>query len=83
MRYNPVIRDSGGNPFLLDSPRPRMSLQKYQSAELRYKVLRAADPVEADRLLVLAQEQVDRKWAEYEELASRGAHQFAADPRNR
>ncbi|MBB1511808.1 pyruvate:ferredoxin (flavodoxin) oxidoreductase [Tessaracoccus sp. MC1627] len=83
MRYNPVIRDSGGNPFLLDSPRPRMSLQKYQSAELRYKVLRAADPVEADRLLALAQEQVDRKWSEYEELAGRGAHQFAADPRNR
>ncbi|HMR12527.1 MAG TPA: 2-oxoacid:acceptor oxidoreductase family protein, partial [Arachnia sp.] len=22
MRYNPVIRDAGGNPFLLDSPRP-------------------------------------------------------------
>ena len=83
MRYNPVIRDAGGNPFLLDSPRPRMSLQKYQSAELRYKVLRAADPVEADRLLALAQEQVDRRWSEYEELAGRGAHQFAADPRNR
>ena len=83
MRYNPVIRDAGGNPFLLDSPRPRMSLQKYQSAELRYKVLRAADPEEADRLLALAQEQVDRKWSEYEELAGRGAEQFAADPRSR
>ena len=83
MRYNPVIRDAGGNPFLLDSPRPRMSLQKYQSAELRYKVLRAADPEEADRLLALAQEQVDRRWSEYEELAGRGAEQFAADPRSR
>ena len=31
----------------------------------------------------IAQEQVDRKWSEYEELAGRGAHQFAADPRNR
>lgn len=81
MRYNPVIRDAGGNPFLLDSPRPRVSLAKYQSAELRYRVLKAADPEEAERLVALAQAQVDRRWAEYEELATRGAEKFAADPR--
>lgn len=81
MRYNPVVRDRGGNPFLLDSPRPRLSLSQYQSAELRYKVLKAADPDEAERLIELAQAQVNRKWAEYEELATRGAERFAADPR--
>ena len=81
MRYNPVIRDAGGNPFLLDSPRPRLSLAAYQSAELRYKVLKAADADEADRLVSLAQAQVDRRWEEYEELALRGADQFAEDPR--
>ncbi|HMS36070.1 MAG TPA: hypothetical protein PKA93_02820, partial [Arachnia sp.] len=59
--------------------RPRMSLEKYRSAELRYKVLKAADPEEADRLIKLAQDQVDRRWAEYEELATRGADRFAAD----
>ncbi|QXT63394.1 pyruvate:ferredoxin (flavodoxin) oxidoreductase [Tessaracoccus palaemonis] len=81
MRYNPVLRDAGGNPFLLDSPRPRLSLKQYQSAELRYKVLKAADPEEAERLVSLAQAQVDRRWQEYEELATRGAERFAADPR--
>ena len=81
MRYNPVIRESGGNPFLLDSPRPRLRLREYQDAELRYKVLRAADPEEANRLIDIAQAQVDRRWAEYEELALRGAEKFAADPR--
>ena len=81
MRYNPVIRESGGNPFLLDSPRPRLKLREYQNAELRYKVLHAADPEEADRLIDIAQAQVDRRWAEYEELALRGAEKFAADPR--
>ena len=79
MRFNPVLRNQDKNPFLLDSPRPRMSLEKYRSAELRYKVLKAADPEEADRLIKLAQEQVDRRWAEYEELATRGADRFAAD----
>ena len=81
MRYNPVIRENGGNPFLLDSPRPRLRLREYQDAELRYKVLRASDPEEANRLIDIAQAQVDRRWAEYEELALRGAEKFAADPR--
>ncbi len=81
MRYNPVIREAGGNPFLLDSPRPRLKLKEYQSAELRYKVLHAADPEEAERLVAIAQAQVDRRWADYEELALRGAEKFAADPR--
>ena len=81
MRYNPIIREDGGNPFLLDSPRPRLSLAEYQSAELRYRVLRASDPEEADRLLALAQAQVDRRWGEYEQLAARAADEFAEDPR--
>ena len=81
MRYNPVIREAGGNPFLLDSPRPRLSLAEYQSAELRYRVLKAADPDEAERLLLLAQAQVDRRWGEYEQLARRSAESFAEDPR--
>ncbi len=82
MRYNPVIRESGGNPFLLDSPRPRLQLREYQDRELRYKVLRASNPEEADRLVGLAQAAVNRRWGEYEELAMRGAEAFAEDPRS-
>ena len=81
MRYNPVIRESGGNPFLLDSPRPRLTLRDYHSRELRFRMLESADPAEAERLLELAQAQVDRRWAEYEQLAARGAGEFAADAR--
>ncbi|MDF1488259.1 pyruvate:ferredoxin (flavodoxin) oxidoreductase [Tessaracoccus caeni] len=81
MRYNPVVREQGGNPFLLDSPRPRLTLRQYQKAELRYQVLRASDPAEADRLLTLGQAQVDRRWREYEELATRGAERFTPDTR--
>ena len=28
IRYDPVVRAAGGNPFLLDSPRPRMPLRR-------------------------------------------------------
>ena len=81
IRYNPVIRDEGGNPFLLDSPRPRFPLREYRSKELRFRMLDKADPDEAARLLALGQESVDRRWQAYEEMATRGAESFAADAR--
>ena len=77
MRYNPVLRAAGKNPFLLDSPRPRMPLRDYHANELRFRMLMNTDPESAERLLELGQEQVNRRWAEYEEMATRGADRFA------
>ncbi len=77
MRYNPVLRSAGKNPFLLDSPRPRMPLRDYHVKELRFRMLMNSDPESAERLLELGQEQVNRRWAEYEEMATRGAERFA------
>ena len=83
VRYDPTVRARGGNPFQLDSPRPRIPLEDYIYNELRYKVLRNRDPAEADRLLVLAQEAVNQRWKTYEEMATRGAQRFPADARVR
>ncbi|HQY99789.1 MAG TPA: pyruvate:ferredoxin (flavodoxin) oxidoreductase [Propionicimonas sp.] len=77
MRYNPVLRAAGKNPFLLDSPRPRMPLRDYHVKELRFRMLMNSDPENAERLLALGQEQVMRRWAEYEEMATRSADRFA------
>ena len=44
-------------------------------------MVRNADPEEAERLLGLAQEAVDQRWATYEEMATRGADRFATDGR--
>ncbi|HXH96450.1 MAG TPA: thiamine pyrophosphate-dependent enzyme, partial [Gaiellaceae bacterium] len=81
VRYNPVVRTAGGNPFLLDSPRPRMPLADYAIRELRYRALANTDPAEAERLLALAEEAVEQRWRVYEEMATRGAQHFAADAR--
>lgn len=81
IRYNPEVRDSGGNPFLLDSARPRISLMDYRKTELRFKMLMVKDPEEAKRLNDLSQEQVTRRFADYEEMASRPAEMFATDAR--
>jgi len=81
VRYDPAVRASGGNPFQLDSPRPRLPLEDYVYHELRYRMLRNSDPAEAERLLRLKQEAVDQRWQTYEEMATRGADRFAADTR--
>ncbi len=81
IRYNPVARAAGANPFLLDSPRPRMSLADYRKRELRFRTLANSDPAEAERLLGLAQQAADLRWQTYEEMATRGSAQFPSDAR--
>lgn len=76
IRYNPVLRKNGQNPFVLDSPKPVISLRDYAYNELRYKVLTQTAPQEAERLMVLAQEIVDLRWKTYEEMAGFGASSF-------
>jgi pyruvate-ferredoxin/flavodoxin oxidoreductase len=82
IRYDPVARADGANPFLLDSPRPRMSLADYRKGELRFRALQSADPVEAERLLAAAQRTADLRWQTYEEMATRSAGDFPADARS-
>ena len=81
IRYDPVARTDGGNPFLLDSPRPRIPLADYTGRELRYRALGNTDPAEAERLAGLAAEAVDQRWAIYEEMATEGPARFPADAR--
>jgi len=76
IRYDPVLRDAGRNPFLLDSARPRIPLTAYTGRELRYRILARTDPEAAERLLGLAQQQVSQRWATYEEMAARGPDRF-------
>jgi pyruvate-ferredoxin/flavodoxin oxidoreductase len=81
IRYDPVVRAAGENPFLLDSPRPRMPLADYAYRELRYRMLVDTDPAEAARLLGLAEEAIEQRWQAYEEMATRGPDRFPADAR--
>ena len=76
LRYNPVLRQKNQNPFVLDSPRPTINLRDYAYNELRYKVLTQTNPVEAERLMVHAQNLVNLKWKTYEELATKKASDF-------
>jgi pyruvate-ferredoxin/flavodoxin oxidoreductase len=76
IRYNPVLRKNNQNPFVLDSPKPTIPLREYAYNELRYKVLLQTNPAEAEKLMQLAQEIVDLRWKNYEEMAGFGASSF-------
>ena len=58
MRYNPVLRSAGQNPFSLDSLRPSIPLAEYRQEETRYRVLAQSHPEEAERLMQVAQRKV-------------------------
>ncbi len=76
LRYDPLLRAAGRNPFLLDSPRPRIPLSDYMAGELRFRALARTDPAIAERLAVLAADEVTRRWASYEEMAAAGADRY-------
>jgi pyruvate-ferredoxin/flavodoxin oxidoreductase len=61
---------------VLDSPRPVIRLKDYAYNELRYKILQQTNPDEAGRLMQLAQEIVDLRWKNYEDMASWRAEAF-------
>ena len=76
IRYNPMLRRGDKNPFVLDSPRPTIPLTEYAYRELRYKDLLRANPGEAEYLMRLAQEIVDLRWQNYENMAGWKAEAF-------
>ncbi len=76
IRYNPMLRKANKNPFVLDSPRPTIPLTTYAYNELRYTDLQRTNPEEADYLMRLAQEMVDLRWQNYENMAGWKAEAF-------
>ena len=79
VRYNPALRQTESNPFVLDSPRPRVKFDHYAENELRYKLLSRTNPAEYDHLMEMAQEVVRQKWEVYEDMARRKQHRFHPD----
>ncbi|ATX81068.1 pyruvate-ferredoxin/flavodoxin oxidoreductase [Mariprofundus ferrinatatus] len=76
IRYNPMLRQAGKKPFVLDSPTPTMKVRDYAYTEMRYKLLQRNHPEEAERLMNLAQESADLRWATYEHMAEQDPSEF-------
>ena len=76
IRYNPDLLKAGRHPFVLDSPAPKISLKDYAYNEQRYKLLQKNFPEEAERLMTLAQESLELRWATYEHMANQDPSKF-------
>jgi pyruvate-ferredoxin/flavodoxin oxidoreductase len=70
MRYNPALRDTGKNPFQLDSKAPSIRLKDYSYREARYTMLARSNPELAAELLKEAQDDVERQWRVYSARAA-------------
>jgi pyruvate-ferredoxin/flavodoxin oxidoreductase len=69
-RNDPRRSEQGLNPLQLDSKAPKIPLKDYAYNETRFKMLTQSKPEEAERLLALAQGDVNERWRMYEQLAS-------------
>jgi pyruvate-ferredoxin/flavodoxin oxidoreductase len=75
-RYDPSLRNSGANPFRLDSTRPRLKLEDFAYNELRYSVLTQGNREDAAHMMRQAQAVVDERYRGYEDLAARDGSRF-------
>jgi pyruvate-ferredoxin/flavodoxin oxidoreductase len=71
-RYDPGRRARGENPLVLDCKAPKIPVREYLLNEGRFRHLANSDPQAAERALARIQEEVDRRWQLYSQMAAGG-----------
>jgi pyruvate-ferredoxin/flavodoxin oxidoreductase len=69
-RYDPRLVEKGEVGLKLDSPAPKIDLEKFTANETRFGILKNVAPARAQELATLAQAHVRRHYALYQHLAS-------------
>jgi pyruvate-ferredoxin/flavodoxin oxidoreductase len=70
-RYNPLLKEEGKNPLVLDSPEPTGNFHDFLMGEVRYASLVKSFPEEAKRLHARLEQEYRERFAEYRRLAER------------
>ncbi len=70
-RYDPRRLGTAEPAFKLDSRDPKLPVVEYMKNENRFKQLMASNPEHAAELAKMAQEFIDKRWANYKYLASK------------
>jgi len=68
-RYNPLLRDEGKNPFILDSKEPTASFKDFILDQVRYSSLMGDFPEVAERLFAEAEVHAKDRYESYKKLA--------------
>ena len=73
--YDPRRAAAGESPLVLDSPAPKIDVSKLMATETRFQLTAQQDPDRYRDLVARAQQQIQRRLALYQELATRpGGH---------
>ncbi|MCR2043961.1 pyruvate:ferredoxin (flavodoxin) oxidoreductase [Anaerosalibacter massiliensis] len=68
-RYNPVLKEEGKNPFILDSKEPTEDFVEFLNTEVRYTSLKRTFPEVADQLFKKAEEDAKERYEKYRRMA--------------
>jgi len=68
-RYNPLLKEEGKNPFILDSKEPTASFKDFLLGEVRYASLTKVQPEKAEELFEQAEKEAKEKYKMYESMA--------------
>ncbi|MBZ4663118.1 MAG: pyruvate ferredoxin/flavodoxin oxidoreductase [Caloramator sp.] len=68
-RYNPMLKEEGKNPFVLDSKEPTMSIKEFLMGEVRYAALSKVQPKLAELMYKKAEEDLKERYEVYKKLA--------------
>jgi pyruvate-ferredoxin/flavodoxin oxidoreductase len=68
-RYDPRLARTGDHPFRLDSRRPTVRFADLAAQEGRFAMAIRSNPEHADKLIALAQQDIDNQWHYYEQMA--------------
>ena len=68
-RFNPLLKEEGKNPFVLDSKEPTASFREFLESEVRYTSLVKTFPEIADELFEKAENEARDRFETYKKLA--------------
>ena len=68
-RYNPLLKDEGKNPFILDSKEPDGTLQEFLSGENRFAALEKSFPEESKRLRAKLDNEIQDRYEMLKKMA--------------
>lgn len=71
IRFDPRLAETGANPFRLDSAAPSQPVKVFMESETRFAMLQRSHPEAALHFLEQAQQEADRRYKAYQDMALR------------
>ena len=68
-RFNPLLKEEGKNPFILDSKAPSASFKEFLEGEVRYDSLKVSFPEIAEELYIKAEKDAKDRYDGYVRMA--------------